>query len=120
MTTTINFYEGSYLFDSIKTDLNVSPNVIEHKLAMQYEYRPTEETLWATISQDSKEVSRFQLNYGIGLIEIKSENKVEQTQLFDTIRETAKYLAIASKAYNTTPEELIGAVVVLANMELIK
>lgn len=71
MTTTINFYEGSYQFNSITTDLNVSPDFIEMKLAKQYEYRPTKETLWATIHQESKEVSRYKLNYGQGLEQIK-------------------------------------------------
>jgi hypothetical protein len=71
MTTTINFYEGSYQFNSITTDLNVSPDFIEMKLAKQYEYRATKESLWATVNQNSKEVSRFELKYGVGLNEIK-------------------------------------------------
>ena len=71
MTTTINFYEGSYQFNSISTDLNVNPDFIEMKLAKQYEYRATKQNLWATIIQDSKEVARYQLTYGIGLNEIK-------------------------------------------------
>jgi hypothetical protein len=71
MTTTINFYEGSYQFNSITTDLNVSPDFIEMKLAKQYEYRETKESLWATVNQNSKEVSRFELKYGVGLNEIK-------------------------------------------------
>jgi hypothetical protein len=71
METTINFYEGSYQFGTIKTDLNLSIDFIEMKLAKQYEYRPTEESLWATVHQDGKEVSRFELKYGVGLNEIK-------------------------------------------------
>jgi hypothetical protein len=71
MTTTINFYEGSYCYNSITTDLNVSTDFIEMKLAKQYEYRATEESLWATINQNGKEISRFELKYGIGLNEIK-------------------------------------------------
>ena len=71
MTTTINFYEGSYQFNSITTDLNVSPDFIEMKLAKQYEYRATNESLWATVKQNSKEISRFELKYGQGLNEIK-------------------------------------------------
>ena len=54
MTTTINFYEGSYCFNSIETNLNVSPDFIEMKLAKQYEYRPTNESLWATIIKIQK------------------------------------------------------------------
>jgi hypothetical protein len=71
MTTTINFFEGSYCFNSISTDLNVSPDFIEMKLAKQYEYRPTTETLWAIITQNSIEIGRFKLIYGVGLNEIK-------------------------------------------------
>lgn len=71
MTTTINFYEGSYCYNSITTDLNVTTDFIEMKLAKQYEYRVTKESLWATVNQNSKEISRFKFNYGIGLNEIK-------------------------------------------------
>jgi hypothetical protein len=70
MKTTINFYEGSYQYNSITTELNVSPDFIEMKLAKQYEYRATKESLWATIIQDSKEIARYELLYGIGLNEI--------------------------------------------------
>jgi len=71
METTINFYEGSTLYNSVTTDLNVNPDYIEFKLAKQFEYRATTESLWATICQDSKEIARFELLYGIGLREIK-------------------------------------------------
>ena len=71
MTTTINFYEGSYCFSTISTELNVSPNFIEMKLAKQYEYRPTEDSLWAIVLQDSKEIARYTLEYGVGFYEIK-------------------------------------------------
>jgi hypothetical protein len=71
MTTTINFYEGSYQFNSITTELNVHTDFIEMKLAKQYEYRPTLENLWATVCQDSKEIARYQFTYNIGLNEIK-------------------------------------------------
>jgi len=71
MKTTINFYEGSYLFNSITTDLNVSSDYIEMKLAKQYEYRATKESLWATVIKNSNEVLRFKLEYGVGLKEIK-------------------------------------------------
>ncbi len=71
MTNRINFFEGSYCYNSITTDLNVSPDFIEMKLAQQYEYRATDESLWATICQDRKEVARYELIYGVGLNEIK-------------------------------------------------
>jgi hypothetical protein len=41
------------------------------KLAKQYEYRPTTESLWAIISQGSTEIARYELLYGQGLQEIK-------------------------------------------------
>ncbi len=67
--TVINFYEGSYQFNTIKTDLNVNPSFIEFKLAMQFEFRPTTETLWATVTTEGVE-TRFKLIYGSGLEEI--------------------------------------------------
>lgn len=70
MKTTINFYEGSYQFDSITTELNVSPDFIEMKLAIQYEYRPTNESLWASVHQGSKEIARFKFEHGVGLKDI--------------------------------------------------
>ena len=70
MKTTINFYEGSYLFDSVTTELNVSLDFIEMKLAKQYEYRPTNESLWCTVNLSSTEVYRCELEYGVGLKEI--------------------------------------------------
>ena len=71
MTTTINFYEGSQLFNSITTELNVHADFIEMQLAKQYEYRATKECLWAIVKQNLKEVARYELNYGLGLQEIK-------------------------------------------------
>ena len=41
------------------------------KLAKQYEYKATPQDLWAIVMQDSKEVSRFEFIYGVGLNEIK-------------------------------------------------
>ena len=67
MKTTINFFEGSYCYDQITTNLNVTADFIEYKLAKQYEYRATSESLWATICQGQKEIARFELVYGQGL-----------------------------------------------------
>lgn len=69
--TTINLYEGSYCFENISTNLNVSPDFVEMKLAKQFEYRPTDMPLWATIIKDGKEIARYWLKYGQGLFEIK-------------------------------------------------
>jgi hypothetical protein len=69
-TQTVNFYEGSYQFESITTELNINPSFIEMKLAKQHEYRPTNKTLWATVHQDGKEISRLQFKYGVGLSNI--------------------------------------------------
>jgi len=65
--TVINFFEGSYCFNTIETTLNVSPDFIEMKLAKQYEYRETKSTLWAEMIKGN-EITRFQLEYGTGLI----------------------------------------------------
>lgn len=70
MKTTINFYEGSYQFYSITTELNVSPDFIEMKLAIQYEYRQTNESLWASVHQGSREIARFKFEHGVGLKDI--------------------------------------------------
>jgi hypothetical protein len=70
MITAIHFYEDSYCFNSITTELNVSPDFIEMKLAKQYEYRPTNESLWATITQGSKEIARYEFIFGQGLNQI--------------------------------------------------
>ncbi len=45
----IRLYEGSHQFNVIETELNISPDFAQMKLAQQYEYRPTSETLWAEI-----------------------------------------------------------------------
>lgn len=71
MKTTINFYEGSYLFESITTEFNVTTDFIEMKLAKQYEYRPTNEDLWAIVLNDSMEIARYEFFYGQGLNQIK-------------------------------------------------
>jgi hypothetical protein len=70
----VSFYEGSYQFDQIKTELNVSPDFIEMKLAKQYEYRPTKEDLWGEIKTGEK-IQRFVLIYGQGLREINFNNQ---------------------------------------------
>jgi hypothetical protein len=71
MTTTINFYEGSYLFESITTEFNVTTDFIEMKLAKQYEYRPTNEDLWAVTCIDSVEFSRYEFINGDGLKQVE-------------------------------------------------
>jgi hypothetical protein len=70
-TNEVRFYEGSTLFNSKKTDLNIGEDYIGYKLAQQYEYRPTTESLWATVRENGKEVARFELIYGKGLNKIK-------------------------------------------------
>lgn len=54
--TKINFFEGSNLFLSETTDLNVSEGYIQYKLANQYEYRPTTESLWAVVIHEDNTV----------------------------------------------------------------
>lgn len=61
--TTILFFEGSYQFLSETTHLNVSEEYIQYKLAKQYEYRTTNETLWAEIIHVDGVTERFTLDY---------------------------------------------------------
>jgi hypothetical protein len=75
---TVNFYEGSYLFDSTTTGLNIMPDYVQYVLAKQYEYRPTKEDLWATIVQDGKELVRYSFDYNEGLTEIVFDRSPKQ------------------------------------------
>jgi hypothetical protein len=59
---TIALYEGSYQFNVIYTDLNISPDFAQMKLAQQYEYRKTTEDLWAEITINGMS-ERFVLDY---------------------------------------------------------
>lgn len=71
MKNYISLYEGSYQFFSVESDLNISTDFLKMKLAKQYEYRETNETLWGEIKQDGN-VKRFKLDYyNNNLIEIK-------------------------------------------------
>ncbi len=62
----VNFYEGSSQFKSDKTHLNISPDYIQMQLAKQYEYRPTNETLWAEVENFGIK-QRFSFDYETGL-----------------------------------------------------
>jgi hypothetical protein len=63
---TVNFYEGSYQFQSDKTRLNISTDYIQMILAKQYEHRPTSESLWAEVENFGIK-QRFSFDYNIGL-----------------------------------------------------
>lgn len=58
----IRLYEGSFQFDSISTNLNISPDFAQMKLAKQYEYRATTESLWAEITVAGV-TNRYELDY---------------------------------------------------------
>lgn len=62
----VNFYEGSYQFQSDKTHLNITEDYVQMILAKQYEYRPTAETLWADVVI-SGITQRFTFDYEKGL-----------------------------------------------------
>lgn len=62
----VNFYEGSYQFQSDKTHLNITEDYVQMILAKQYEYRPTSETLWADV-KISGITKRFTFDYEKGL-----------------------------------------------------
>lgn len=63
----VRFYEGSNKFKVNKTDLNITQDFIQMILAKQYEYRPTEDILWAVVLEEGKEVARYSFNYTLGL-----------------------------------------------------
>jgi len=62
MKNYIALYEGSYQFFSIYSDSNISTDFLQMKLAKQFEYRETHETLWGEIRQDGI-IKRFVLDY---------------------------------------------------------
>lgn len=59
---TVKFFEGSYQFNSIETTLNIAEDFILMKLAQQYEYRATTETLWAQVTMNGK-TTYYSLDY---------------------------------------------------------
>jgi hypothetical protein len=63
----VRFYEGSYQFKINKTDLNITEDFITMILAKQYEYRPTQDILWAVVLEENKEVARYSFDYTLGL-----------------------------------------------------
>jgi len=62
MKNQIRFYEGSSMYNLVETELNITEDFVLMKLAKQYEYRPTTETLWADVMIDSK-ITRYLLDY---------------------------------------------------------
>lgn len=68
---TLNLIEDSYTFETVKTELNISPDFIQMKLAQLVEYRneynDSVGTLWATIHENGKEIERFIFDYNSGL-----------------------------------------------------
>jgi hypothetical protein len=66
---TIRLYEGSYLFHDIKdvTEQDIE-KTIEQELKRQYSYRPTTESLWATVIRDGKEIARYEWSKPKGLV----------------------------------------------------
>jgi hypothetical protein len=59
---TVSFYEGSYQFAQIQTELNITTDYVMYKLATQFEYRHTSKTLWAELDLNGEKV-RYQLDY---------------------------------------------------------
>lgn len=71
MTNQIRFYEGSSMYNLVETKLNISEDFVLMKLAKQYEYRPTTETLWADVIIDN-EITRYLLDYQNKSLIVKS------------------------------------------------
>jgi len=59
---TLRLFEGSFQFDSIQSELNITTDFIQYKLAKQYEYRETSEDLWAELNLNGEEY-RYILDY---------------------------------------------------------
>jgi len=58
----LSLIEGSYVYHAVNSELNISEDYILMKLSSQYEYRPTEESLWAELITP-KFVARYVLDY---------------------------------------------------------
>jgi hypothetical protein len=59
---TLHLFEASYQFDTITTELNITPDFIQFKLAKQHEYRPSKESLWAELNKNGQ-IRRYKLDY---------------------------------------------------------
>lgn len=63
MKNTLLLNEGSYQYAVIETDLNITEDFILMKLSKQFEYRPTNETLWATLTTETEGTIYYTLDY---------------------------------------------------------
>ena len=62
---TLYLIEGLFIFDTITTELNITPDFIQYKLAKQYEFfidRPSKESLWAELNENGQ-IKRYKLDY---------------------------------------------------------
>jgi hypothetical protein len=80
---TIEFYQGAYQFDKIETELNITTGFIFYKLAKQFEYRATNDALWADLNLNGIE-TRYVLDYkNFGLVKkqttFTSKGKIRNT-----------------------------------------
>jgi len=75
MKNQIRFYEGSSMYNLVETELNISEDFVLMKLAKQYEYRPTTETLWADVIIDN-EITRYLLDYQNKSLIVKSFSNI--------------------------------------------
>jgi hypothetical protein len=67
MKSKIHFYEGSNLYESIKTEIKVTPDFIKNKLRKKYKKNPTNLDLWAILIIDEIEIARFIFIHDKGL-----------------------------------------------------
>ena len=75
MKNQVRFYEGSSMYNLVETELNISEDFVLMKLAKQYEYRPTTETLWADVIIDN-EITRYLLDYQNKSLIVKSFSNI--------------------------------------------
>ena len=71
MLTKINFFSDSYQFKSVTTFGNANLHFVEMELEISQRWDRTGERKWATINIEGKEVARYELKHGIGLVEIQ-------------------------------------------------
>jgi hypothetical protein len=75
MKNQIRFYEGSSMYNLVETELNITEDFVLMKLAKQYEYRPTTETLWADVIINN-EITRYLLDYQNKSLIVKSFSNI--------------------------------------------
>lgn len=71
MLVRINLNEGSFCFDILTNEpKETHQDIIENALVAQYNYRKTDETLWASVYEIGNEIARYTLDVQTGKISL--------------------------------------------------